>query len=87
MAAPDIAMDQLLRGIADAAAKDIKLDFPQADVNYDLYVEELPGYGIVGVIDIGDLFKAAYAWERDHWHLLNADPVMLRDSIIRKRQA
>lgn len=81
----DSDMDQSLRAMADAAASDIKLEYPAMDTNYDLYIEALPGYGIIGVIDIGDVFQAAYAWERDHWTLLNQDPVMLRDMITKKR--
>jgi hypothetical protein len=78
--------DQAIRALADAAADDVKLDFPAMDVNYDLYTEDLPGYGYIGVIDMGEVFQAAFAWDQDHWELLNHNPVTLRDAIIARRQ-
>jgi hypothetical protein len=44
---------------AELVAKDIKADFPDFDVNFDLYVEKL-GTAIVGVIDMGDAYQEAF---------------------------
>lgn len=78
-------MDQALRALADAAAADIKLDFPGIDVNYDLYCDMVDGRWM-GVVDMGEAFQAAFSWEADHWELSNMNPVAIRDRIVARRR-
>jgi len=86
--------DHALRAMADAAAADVKGDFPGSDVNYDLYVDEVnmrlwgkTRTWLIGVIDMGELFQAAFVWERDHWTLLDGNPVEMRDTIVAHRSS
>jgi hypothetical protein len=87
--------DQLLRAIADAAARDIKDDFPHMDVMYDLYVEtmKIRLWGktrpyTIGLIDMGEAFQAAYVWVNDQWEFTGLlDPIEIREMIINKRSA
>jgi len=86
--------DQLLRAIADAAARDIKGDFPHMSTMYDLYIERLRlrlwektrDYTI-GLIDMGESFQAAYVWLNDQWEFTGLDPVEVREMITNKRSA
>jgi hypothetical protein len=57
----DAAKREELRSKAEAIAEDIKGDFPDADVEYDLYVAKL-GTTLRGVIDMGETFQRAYVW-------------------------
>lgn len=75
-----------LHNIAIAAQNDIRGDFPEAAVEYDIYVEEI-GPTTFGVIDMGESYQAAFEWYGGEWRDVGHDPVALRDRIIRRRSA
>ena len=81
-----MTIEEQLRAIADAAASDIKGDHPEADVNYDMYIERFDNM-LIGVIDMGDMWQEVYCWFIDHWeqsiHL--GDPQDTINLILAKR--
>jgi hypothetical protein len=81
---------ELLAERAESVKSDIKSDFPEQDVGYDLYVEELPETGeIVGVIDMGDLYCEVFMDCDDG--TIDPDPSLdaheTMEKILRKRMS
>ena len=78
-------MDDQLHKIAQDVASDIIGDNPDADVDYDVYIEELDGK-LVGVIDMGDSFASAYVCDDGEWEQdFTYDPHDTISRILRKR--
>jgi hypothetical protein len=80
-------LQESLRKIAEDVAKDIKGDNPEADVNYDLYVDYIDG-DAAGMIDMGEWFQRAYnrdpytgEWREDTL----PNPVGVKNRILEER--
>jgi hypothetical protein len=59
-----------LEGKAESIAHDIRGDFPEMDVSYDVYAGWLDlgdgkGEQLYGVIDMGEAFKGAYVYDQE----------------------
>lgn len=90
----DDAAFQALRELADDAAADIARDFPGLETGYDLWADRISvrkqvwPYVTVklhGVIDMGDVYQAAFVWVDGEWEQINELPSDVRDAIIAER--
>jgi len=82
-----MTIEEQLRAIADAAASDIKGDHPEADVNYDMYIERMNNL-LIGVIDMGDQWQEVYIFFENHgWEqsIFMGDPHDVINLILAKR--
>jgi len=80
----------MLREIADCAANDIERDHADLDVEYDMYVEQVDGFELVGVVDMGEAWQGAFEWDaiEGKWYeAMHLDPSQVRDRIIEARMS
>lgn len=86
MPADDQVVHDKLQAIAEGVAADIRGDHPEADVDYNMYIEDLDGV-TTGVIDMGDSWSSVFVWGGGEWHMTSEDAYVVETRILRKRGA